>query len=183
MWQGPSPQSLTGPLHQRSSCTAAGVFITLQSHVYSITLCVCPCVCEENLITVAVCNLWFCLNSVRSSFQTNADLLTLAVSMAKCKSVDLPSTPVPIRLHSESQFCLFHPAALARHCGAMNPKESRQNQDPHQNRALCESHLCYDLTFKVTNCMTQRNQTYRIFQTVNCTFSHSLAGPATYTRV
>lgn len=143
MWQGPSLQNQTGPLRQRFSRTAAGVFITLQIYVYSITL---VCVCEENLITVTVSELWFCLNSVRSSFQTNANLLTLAVSMAKCKSVALPSAPVPIRVRSESWFCLFYTAAPARHCGVMNLKESRQNQDPHPNGALCESHLCYDFT-------------------------------------
>lgn len=101
---------------------------------------------EWNLITLTVGVLWFCLNGVRFSFQTNADLLTLAVSMVKCKSVAPPSAPVPVRVHSESCFCLFDPAAPARHCGLMNLKESRQKQDVHPNGALCESHLLYGLT-------------------------------------
>lgn len=45
---------------------------------------------------------WFCLHVVRFSSQTNADVLTLAVSMVKCKSVPLQSAPVLVRDHNES---------------------------------------------------------------------------------
>lgn len=93
-----------------------------------------------------VMRFWFCLHAVRFSSQTNADLLTLAVSMVKCKSVPLQSASVLVRDHNESWFCLFSTAAPKRHSGVMSLKEPRQNQDLHPNGALCESHIFYYLT-------------------------------------
>lgn len=116
MWQGPSLQNRTGPLPQRSSSTADGVFTTLQKHDLSV------CVCVKSLIALTVWVFWFWMNAVRLSFQTNADLLTLAVSMAKCKSVALPSAPAPIRVHHESWFCLF------LHCSSSSSPWSHESE-------------------------------------------------------
>lgn len=123
-------------------CAAAGVFSTLQNN-------------DDNATSVQVC-------------EEHPTIVTVCVFMVlnECCQIHLLNKCRPPRFgcfHGKMQICgptvcvgadpspqgvliLFYTAAPARHCGVMNLKESRQNQDLHPNGVLCESHLFYDST-------------------------------------